>query len=189
MTLVPILGLGAALLTLGGTGLLHASWRSVLPGHRGRLVLCGWLLLLLALMLWIEATGPEFGTVAGLTVPALSAWLLAGSTAETREPKRARARHAGKESSALDAAGSDWRHHLLLFVLAVPFAALAASVISVALAELLPWSELNRTALVGFVMPPLWGLLACWLCATTQLLRCVILLLVAATASALYLFF
>lgn len=188
MMLPSLLATCAGLLTLGGVGLLHASWRSLFPDHRKLLVFNGWLMLLLALVLWIESSGAEFGTVLGLCVPALAAWLLTVSTARTRQRKARRPRDESGTGSALDDKRLSRRRHLLLFVLSVPVAAVAATLLTVALAELLPGSELGRTVLVGFVMPPLWGLLAWWFCATPTITRTLLKVGVPSLAAALFLF-
>jgi len=189
MSLTPLIGLCAALLTLGGTGLLHASWRSLIRENRKLLVFSGWLMLLLALVLWIEATGPEFGTVLGLSVPALAAWILVTTTADTsKRTAQRRPRNDDGGNSVLDSTGTRWSRHLLLFVLTVLLAAIASTLLTAAIADLLPWSELNRTVFVGFVMPCVWGLLAYWICATQRLQRTLLINAVVSVAAALLLF-
>lgn len=156
----------ALLLSLGGTGLLHASWRDRVP--RGLALSGAWLGLVAALVAWIVAYGAEFGTVLGLAVPGLFAWGFTLATMQQHQRKATR-RQTANHSPLDGATGSSWLQHLLLFVLTVPVAGFCSAVICIAFADLLPFSELNRTVLSVFLTIFVWGCLAWWLCATQGL--------------------
>jgi hypothetical protein len=151
---------------LAGIVCLYSSWRGDSPGRRWR-VPAGWLLLILAMVPWILASGAEFGVAYGAMLTSVLAWLVVLFNAEFRQ-------HSHREKAAgrigIPAARTAGRH-LLLFTAAVPLAGAAAIFTSVALTLVLPWKAVNGMVLAVYIMPLLWGLGSYWACADEKLLR------------------
>lgn len=174
-----ILSLVAAGTSMLGAITLLRRWRE---GRGGSTVLAvaGWVLLFAALALWVVAHGVEFGTVLGLTVPTLAAFIVIASHADFR--------HRAIESErrvvaplTLDRIG----YHHLLFVLAVPFAGIASLCIAPAVALALPWQPANQWALAIMLLPVIWGGASTWLTFDPNVPRAagsILLLAAAATA-------
>lgn len=156
----------AVLMTLAGVALLYAAWQGRLA-NRPPAVAAGWSLMGLAFLPWIAAGGMEFGLVLGSVVPGCAAWVFVAL--QVRRPARSANGRAGSVAT-LPMSGftfpglPDVTRHLWRFVLVVPLAGIAATLISIAFAGLLPWSDLNRWALIVLLMPALWGIFAAWLC-------------------------
>ena len=186
----------ALLLAAAGIGALYAVWRKRLrqraAAHWG-----GWGLLTASLYFWVLGTGLEFGLVLGSLVPALAAWSLVWFNADLpkggERSKQAAARKepeviAGPTAGSALRRWSPWLRHGVLFILAVPFAAVVTAVVTIAISDLLPWSQLNRDVLVSVLMPVLWGVAAAWLCADEKLLRPLLVLAVSGLLSAIAVF-
>ena len=148
-----------------GVACLFLSWKAAAPS-RG-LISAGWLLLLLATVCWILASGAEFGvSYVCLAIPVI-AWLLAFVSADVRT-QRAQVFSAG--SLSMPRAKTLAKHGLLL-ILSLPVAAVAATLVCVAFAKLLPLSNVNATVLAVFLMPLIWGIGAYWVCADPKRIR------------------
>ena len=173
----------AAVLAAGGVALIFASWRRWIGGHR-HAALFGWLALALSGVSWMLATGAEFGVTLALLVPSVVAWLLVFANRQRRQGRR-------RDDPALDKPmrpTTVWSRHLLLFLVVVPFAAVASTLVSVAVSMLLPWQPVNAMLLVVIVMPVLWGGVAYWACADNRLLRPVAAMAMGALVSGAFIY-
>lgn len=151
---------GATLLAATGIGCLYAAWRKSLSGARWPVAL-GWLLLLLSGGLWIRASGVEFGVnYALLTIP-LFAWLTVGINLEVRQGRQ-RDQRAGQ---LIIPEGHTISRNVVLFVLAIPVAAVTSTFISIAAVQLLPWGSVDALVLAVLMAPVLWGIAMYWVCA------------------------
>ena len=62
-------------------------------------------------------------------------------------------------------------YHVAIFLVAVPLAAVASTLVSIAVSSLLPWNEIDRAVLPLFAAPVIWGCVAFWTCADPKLWR------------------
>jgi hypothetical protein len=183
-----LIAAGAAVAaTVSGMGVLYAAWRQRFAG-KALALWGGWTLLLLAMYAWTRAAGTESGIVLGLAAPAIAAWLFIVPTARQRRARPGRTRTAAGAVSPGHRSRFRWFRHIGLFALAVPVAAAAATLFSLALSALLPWSELNRLVAAVFLMPVLWGAGAAWVCGDRRTLRPAAALVVSGGLSGLALF-
>lgn len=182
--------LAASILVISGAGLLYYAWKTT--GSRPSYVWSGWACLAAAAGFWIAATGTGIGIVLALVVPAPAAWLLVLLNRELRQRRNHR-RQAPAPESILDSTSGSAAlpallvRHGLLFLLAIPGAAVAATLVSITLPRLLPWSQTNQMVLTIFAMPVLWGAAAVWVCGDRNPLRPAAALLVGGSVSALLL--
>lgn len=149
-----------------GVACLYTSWKRRLVNVPGP-VLAGWLLMLLSCWLWIRAFGAEFGGVYALLFIPAAAWVLVLINAEIRHRKPREQRTAQPVKPGTHTRGQ----HVLLFLIAVPMAAVAATYIGIGVSALLPWDRINQHVLAVFLMPVLWGIGACWACADPKMSR------------------
>ena len=159
----------ALLLSCAGLACLYGSWRRLplLGKHHTLTLVAGWGLLLLSAVCWLQVSPVEFGLPYFFLALPLLAWLLILCNYELRRHK-IRAVNGGE--LVLPRVATVGRH-LLLFVIAVPLAAVAAAVFTTALVTLLPWKLGNALVLDMLLMPFVWGAAACWVCADSRLLR------------------
>lgn len=180
-----LLGLSASVLSLAGIAGLFHSWRQRSPkalwARRS-----GWVLLALSVVLWVWAHNPEFGVTFGLFVPALGAWLIIAASADSR-PSNGGAQTQPKQRLKLPGLGP-FAKQLLIFVLAIPLAAVATALVSIAVTDWLPWQRVNSLPLGILLMPVLWGLASYWVCADQRLFRPTLTLIIAGLIAAAYLF-
>lgn len=168
---------------VGGIFCLFAAWRRLVPYRRGAVAL-GWLLLLASTTLWIRAAGAEYGIVFSLLALSLLGW---GAVVINHEV-RFRKRKEQPPGAIVWPRGHTVAQNIALFVIAVPLAAGASTLVSVALVRLLPWQALNQFVLALFLMPVLWGCAACWACADNRMLRPGLVLVAGGALSALFLY-
>ncbi len=168
---------------LAGIGCLYSSWQRNTLNQRW-LIPVGWLLLIVATIVWVFASGAEFGIAYGLMFSSVLAWLVIFFNAEIRQNK-----HREKTATPIAAPGAKavWRH-VFLFAIAVPLSGAAALLFSVALTLVLPWKPVNEMVLAVFLMPVLWGLATYWACADEKVLRPALVLAACATASAILIY-
>lgn len=182
--------LPAMLTTAAGVGLLYLSWCSntaVFPWSR----IGGWLLLFVAMVLWMAAGGIEAGMVIGVCLPGILALLLVVWHQQAEPVKRGRRnKEGGAEKSVLARqSGSQTpgtavvTRNVAMFLLTVPFAAMTTVLVMMAVSMLLPWSELSRIVLLVIAAPALWGVMAAWLCSDDRLWRPVLAILFATMSS------
>lgn len=166
MVVYLILALAAG---VAGLACLFGSWQGRIP-RRLRPRPLGWGLLVVSAWLCCRALGVEFGVSLALFAVSLIAWLFVAFNLEHR---RLRARREQRAPAAPDTAqtSTPWAAHAGLFVVAVPLAAVAATLLAVALSMMLPWQKVNATLLVVVLVPVLWGAAAYWACADARPLR------------------
>jgi hypothetical protein len=177
----------ATLCSLGGLALLYLSWRGTWPARSAPARLAapaGWLLQVVAAVLWVQASNIEFGLAYALLVPALGAWALAVFNHEIRAGRQ-RTTQSGQIT--LPGAGTLGRQTLRLLA-AVPLSGAAAAVTSIALTTMLPWSQTSQLSTGMLVMPLLWGAASVWVCADPRPWRPVLALLIALLLSVLFLY-
>jgi hypothetical protein len=171
-------------LALGGVGIfvLYASWRKFLRGRFA--VPVGWSCLALSFLPWALASNVEFASVYGFLALGLGAWLAVAVNYEIR-------RRHDKPQPAAQAITLD-THSVLqnigLFCSAVFLAGVAALLLSVTVARLLPWSAVNALVLGVLLLPIFWGLGSYWACADDKPLRPVFALAVGSALCAAWLF-
>lgn len=167
MSVSHILWMLAATAAAGcGVALLYASWSKRLANKQPVLWLA-WLLVAASVFLWGFAGGREFGPVIAMLVLPMIAWLFVaanhhvrGRGARTQEPARL-------NLPPLRAVG----RHAAIFVVSVPLAAAASTLLVLGGTLYLPWQEIDRLALAVLLIPFLWGLSAFWATADPLLRR------------------
>ena len=172
----------ALLLTLTGVFSLYSSWRRREPSPVR--VIDGWLLLLLAVPLWVMLCGPEFGVAYALAVPALAAW---GLISLRHQPLSASAGRALKGRVAEYPGTLRVLQALAQFLLVTAGFGLLGLLITNAVAGLLPFGMKMNLLLTLLIFPLLWASLTCWFLAGRRRWSSVTALLLA-SASAVYLF-
>lgn len=147
-------------------GILYARWRKWTK-FRGVLVVVSGALATVSLILWIEIGGPEYGSAYAVLNIVIAAWFFVLANVELR-------RNKGQQQARTAAGFPDIRamaHHVAIFLVAVPLAAIASTLISIAVSSLLPWNDIDRSVFPLFAMPVLWGCVAFWSCADPKLWR------------------
>ncbi|HKE93928.1 MAG TPA: hypothetical protein VKB34_06460, partial [Povalibacter sp.] len=91
------------------------------------------------------------------------------------------------EESAPTAPRSLLRHAGLLLV-SVPLSAVAAALVSIAVAKWTPWTDLGEMVLAMILMPILWGCAAYWAIADSKMLRPAVSIAASALLSAALLY-
>lgn len=147
----------ALAIAAAGTACLFGAWRGTI-GRRYFPVPVGWTLLCLSGPLWVLGAGAEFGVALLLLATSAVAWLFVLGNRQRRQ--RRVPRPAGTPKPITEP--RSWWRHALLFVLAVPLAAVSSTLLAVALSLALPWSEVDAMVLVLALMPVLWGCAAYW---------------------------
>lgn len=179
-----MIGTTATLTCLAGIAGLFYSWRARQPKPRGLRTL-GWALLLASIALWVLAQPVEFGVTFALLVPALLAWSLILLQAKRRLP--------GPDTE-LEQRGFRWPsaaalgRQLLVLLISVPLAAVASTLVSIAVTDWLPWQKVNSLVLGVLFAPVLWGAASYWACADSKRWRPALGLMVAGLLAATYLF-
>ena len=132
----------------------------------------------------MKVSGPEFGSAFALINIAIVAWFFVLSNAEARQKKGLQqALTAARIPSIRSIA-----RHGAIFLVAVPLAGVASTLISVAISGLLPWNEIDRITFPLFAMPIIWGCVAFWVCADPELWRPTLSLFACGSVSAVALF-
>jgi hypothetical protein len=156
----------AVFLGAGGVALLYASWRTLL--RRKRLaVMAGWSLIAVSFWCWNRSVGAEFGAVIAAMQLSIVAWFFVLGNRHIR-------RSIGRTQEPVGLNLPRFRsilHHSGRFLVAVPLAASAATMLVLAAAAVLPWADVNRLAFAVLAIPAIWGVLAYWACLETRLLR------------------
>lgn len=178
-----LLVLPAVLAAAVGIALLYAAWRKQISGTP-LLLWIAWLLIGASILLWSAATGPEFGPVIALLVMPLVAWCFVAANRHIRT-----SRSPLQEPSAMNLprAGAVARH-TAIFLVAVPLAAGAATLMVLGGSALLPWREVDRLALAVLLIPVVWGLFSYWATADVRLARPAIGLAIGGSLGAVLLF-
>jgi hypothetical protein len=166
-----------------GVVLLYASWRKRLRPKR-LVVPCGWSLIAISFWFWIRFAGAEFGTVIAAMQLSIVAWIF---VLTNRHMRRSNGRQQEPVAMNLPRFQAIL-HHSSRFLIAVPLAAGAGTMLVLAASILLPWSDANRLAFAVLVMPLMWGVLAYWACLDTRLLRPALGLVAAGTLGAAVLY-
>lgn len=174
----------ALLLTAAGIGSLFSSWRRLSIARGRHAASIGWLLLLLAVPLWNQALGVEFGISYALLCTGLLAFVAALLNHELRQGRQ----RAIASGTLQLPAGAALGRHLLLFLLAVPLAGVVSAFSITAAMLLLPVQTGNALVAVLLLLPVVWGGAACWVCADPKLHRPTLTLLALLVASSLMLY-
>ena len=166
-----------------GVALLYASWRSRLQPKRS-VVTCGWSLIAVSFWFWIRSAGVEFGIVIAATQLPIVAWIFVLTNRHVRRSNGRQQEPAGVTLPRFHAV----LHHSGRFVVAVPLAAGSGTMLVLAGATLLPWSDVDRLAFAVLAVPLIWGALAYWACLDTRLLRPALGLVAGGTLGAVVLY-
>ena len=147
-------------------GILYARWRKWTK-FRGMVIVVAGALATASLIFWIRVGGSEFGPVYAVINIAIVAWFIVLANTEVRQNKGqqqvlAAAKLPGIRSMA---------HHVAIFLVAVPLAAVASTLVSIAVSSLLPWNDIDRSVFPLFAMPVVWGCIVFWTCADPKLWR------------------
>lgn len=147
-------------------GVLYVRWRQWTM-FSGVLIVVSGALATVSLIFWIKVGGPEYGSAYAVLNIVIVAWLVVLANTEVRQNKERQqdltpAKIPGVRSIA---------HHVSVFLVAVPLAAIASTLVSIAVASLLPWNEINRSVFPLFMTPVVWGCVAFWSCADPKLSR------------------
>lgn len=149
-----------------GVALLYAAWRNI-PRHKTVVVWIAWFFVAVSIALWVSATGPEFGPVIALLVMPMVAWVFVGANRHLRNNAGRRQEPARPELPRLRAMG----RHAAIFVVSVPLAACASTLLVLGGTLYLPWEEVDRLALAVLLIPFVWGLFSFWATADPRLAR------------------
>lgn len=164
-------------------GILYARWRKWTK-FRGVLIVVAGALATTSLIFWMKVSGPEFGSAFALINFSVAAWLFVLTNAEARQGKRL---EQAPTAARIPSSRSIARHGAI-FLVAVPLAGVASTLVSVAISGLLPWGEIDRISFPLFAIPILWGCVAFWVCADSALWRPTISLIACGSVSAAALF-
>lgn len=161
----------ALTINLLGIATLYYSWKNK---QRNKQLFSNfsWILLFVALLLWCEFSGWEFGIVYCLTISALIAWIF---ILYNRQQRPSRDRHQPQQFQRLQFVQIG---HIFAKVLVVgPFAMLIFSTLSLSLIKWAPGSYANRLVFACFLWCLLWALFSCWVSATKKLFNPILCLL------------
>lgn len=169
----------AVIAALAGLALLFGAWRRRIAPRR-LAVSGGWALLVLSGAFWVAGTGAEFGISLVLLATSAVAWLFVAANRQQRER-----RDRGEPSPPKPVAERrSLARHLILFLLVVPLAAVASTLVSVALSMALPVPTVDAMVAVLVLVPILWGCAAYWTLADSRLVRPAAAMLLGAVVSA-----
>ncbi|WP_246263360.1 hypothetical protein [Caulobacter soli] len=161
------IGLGLALLTLGGAVLLRRAWAGASP-RRPWLILGGWGLLVLALVLSVFLLGVARGPAVVLALGSTLALALVASGVEFRNARKKAARELALEPS--ERRRIAWRGWLR-GILAGPLAGIAALGCGLAVAICAPGAVQSRMVIGGLMVPFLWAGGMAWTLSDDKILR------------------
>lgn len=157
----------AAMVAAGlGVTLLYASWRRR-EQHKTLILWSAWLLVAASIALWGHAAGPEFGPVIALLVLSMIAWLFVVANRHVRSNSGRQQQPASLNLPRLRALG----RHAAIFLVSVPLAACASTLLVLGATLYLPWQEIDRLALAVLLIPFVWGLASFWASADPRLSR------------------
>jgi hypothetical protein len=166
-----------------GVALLYASWRTRVQ-RKAVTLWSAWLLIAASLVLWRLATGPEFGPVIALLVLPMIAWLFVAANRHVRSNSGRQQEPAPLNLPRLRALG----RHTAIFLVSVPLAACASTLLVLGGTLYLPWQEIDRLALAVVLIPFVWGLCSFWAAADPRLSRPALGLAVGGSLGGLLLF-
>ncbi|WP_020210178.1 hypothetical protein [Gilvimarinus chinensis] len=172
-----VLALLACALTCGATGVLFSAWRRSKPTPLT--TLAGWLLLLMAMLIWSAQSGPEFGVSFTLLTLALAAWCFALATADHRQQKTKPQPRGQLPLARIRTIG----HQLWRVITVVLLAGTVSVSALVALGKLSPLSAVNAMVMAALLSPLLWGLMSYWLLADPRRARPILSLLLTGLVS------
>lgn len=179
----PAMLYAALVAALLGVAALYLAWRRRIARRRAAIAL-GWLLVAASTVSWIAFAGAEFGPVLALAQLSLVAWLFVLANRHVR-PRKGRLQQPERIDLPRFQALA---RHAARFVLAVPVAAVAGTLLVLAVARFLPWPDVDRIAFALLALPVAWGVAAYWTCADSRLLRPAAGLAAAGAAGALLVF-
>ena len=184
MITVDFFAMLAAVVAAGlGVALLYASWRKRIRQKRA-VCWIAWLLVATSIGLWAFATGPEFGPVIALLVLPMVAWVFVGANGHVRSHNGRSQEPERLELPRLRAIG----RHAAIFLVSVPLAACASTLLVLGGTLHLPWQEVDRLALAVLLIPFVWGLFSFWATADPRLSRPALGLAVGGTLGGMLLF-
>lgn len=166
-----------------GVALLYASWRKRVQ-HKAVVLWSAWLLVAASIVLCGLATGPEFGPVIALLVLPMIAWLFVAANRHVRSNSGRQQEPAPLNLPPLRALG----RHAAIFLVSVPLAACASTLLVLGGTLYLPWQEIDRLALAVLLIPFVWGLFSFWASADPRLSRPTLGLAVGGSLGGLLLF-
>ena len=149
-----------------GVGLLYASWRRRVR-HKLPALWTAWLLVVASAVLWGRAAGREFGPVIAMLVLPLIAWVFVAANHHARGNNGRAQEPARLNLPRLRAVG----RHAAIFLVSVPLAAAASTLLVLGSTVYLPWAEVDRLALAVLLIPFVWGLFSFWATADARLAR------------------
>lgn len=174
----------AAVVAAGlGVALLYAAWRKRVR-HRRAVRWLAWLLVAASFGLWTLASGPELGPVIALLVLPMIAWVFVAANRHIRSNNGRPQEPARLERPRLRAIG----RHAAIFLVSVPLAACASTLLVLGVTLYLPWQEVDRLALAVLLIPFVWGLFAFWAAADPRLTRPAVGLAVGSSLGGILLF-
>lgn len=143
-----------------------------------------WLLVALSVVLWVLAAGPEYGPAIALLVLPMVAWTFVGANRHLRSNDGRRQEPARLGLPRLRGLA----RHATVFLVSVPLAACASTLLVLGGTLYLPWQEVDRLALAVLLIPFVWGLFSFWAIADPRLARPALGLAVGGSLGGLLLF-
>lgn len=164
-------------LTCIGIAALFIAWR--LKRRAPPITSGGWVLIVAGAASWSAAKGAEFGISFTLMTVALAAWALVLVNRDSRRQKvKPHIRAPLQWPSARQIGLQVWRVFTLVFL-----SGLVSVALLVAIAKVLPLSDVNAMVLAALLSPLIWGAAGYWLLADSRQFRPPVFLLLAGVAS------
>ena len=168
-------------LSAGAIIALRTGWRK--PSYRHRMMMpVASLLVVAAIKLWAQRVGIEFAVVYTFLTLTFTAWLTTTSGVTFKAVKRT---PPALPKQFLHTSST---HKVVTFIVAGPLTLVAACLVTIALASLLPIARNEQLIMGAFVYPLLIAVTTYWLCSSDRLVRKGLLLLATSGASGAYLF-
>lgn len=158
-----VLAIGTA---AAAVGILYVRW-SKWTNFRSVLILVAGALIAASLSFWMKVGGTEYGPAYAVMNITIVAWFFVLANTEVRQNKGQQQVLAGAKLPGI----RSMAHHVAIFLVAVPLAAVASTLVSIAVSSLLPWNEIDRSVFPLFATPVIWGCVAFWTCADPKLWR------------------
>lgn len=178
--LTMFLGIAAAGL---GVALLYASWRKRVR-RKTPVLWTAWLFVAASVLFWVRVAGGELGPVIAMLVLPVIAWTFVAANRHVRGNPGRRQEPARLDLPGLRAVG----RHAAIFLVSVPLAASASTLLVLGGTAYLPWKEVDRLALAVLLIPFVWGLFSFWATADPRLSRPALSLAVGGSLGGILLF-
>ena len=177
-TLLAIISSSAA------TFFLYKAWQKKQPNLTLISKVLPWLLFVFSLYFWVQATGPEFGTVYALLGLSFFTWLSIYLTNLKQAHTINSSNKKIQPRSALPWPAKKWLHNIWFLVLTIPIAGVSSISFTMGLMPFIPAAEASVLILCSFLSLLIWAALALWCLIDKQHWRPALIMLSTAATTA-----